>query len=224
VMFCSDNGPWLCFGNHAGSAGPLREGKGSEWDGGVREPTLMRWPGHIPAGTTCDAPLMTIDMLPTIAALIGGKLPEQKIDGMDISNVIFGKTKESPHEVLYFYYHANDLQCLRSGKWKLELPRTYPTLNGKPGGHGGRPVPYETGKIETPELYDMDADIGEKQNVADQQPEVMKKLLDFAEQARAGLGDGHTKREGTGRRAPGRVSTEPSSPTFPKESKESTSQ
>ena len=220
VMFCSDNGPWLCFGDHAGSAGPLREGKGTDWDGGVREPTLMRWPGHIPAGATCDAPLMTIDMLPTVAALIGGKLPEHKIDGMDISGVICGKTKESPHEVLYFYYHANDLECLRSGRWKLELPRTYVTLNGKPGGRGGRPVPYEQGKIGAPELYDLDADIGEKHNVAAENPGVMTKLLAYAEQARADLGDGLARREGPGRREPGRAAADPvypSSPAFPKE-------
>jgi arylsulfatase len=88
VMFCSDNGPWLSYGDHAGSAYPLREGKGTSWDGGVREPTLMRWPGHIPAGKVCDAPLMTIDMLPTIARLIGGRLPDHKIDGLDISDVL----------------------------------------------------------------------------------------------------------------------------------------
>ena len=142
VMFCSDNGPWLCFGDHAGSAYPLREGKGTSWDGGVREPTLMRWPGHIPAGRVCDAPLMTIDMLPTIARLIGAKLPPNKIDGLDISEVITGKTDQSPHDVLYFYYHKDDLEALRSGKWKLELARSYRSLNGRPGGKNGRPVPY----------------------------------------------------------------------------------
>ena len=93
-MFCSDNGPWLCYGDHAGSACPLREGKGTSWDGGVREPTLMRWPGHVPAGRVCDAPLMTIDMLPTVAGLIGAKLPKHKIDGLDISDVILGKTDQ----------------------------------------------------------------------------------------------------------------------------------
>jgi len=227
VMFCADNGPWLCFGDHAGSAGPLREGKGTDWDGGVREPTLMRWPSHIPAGKTCDAPMMTIDMLPTIAKLIGGKLPEHKIDGLNIADVITGKTTQSPHDVLYFYYNANNLEGLRSGKWKLELPRAYRTLNGKRGGNGGKPVPYEEGRVKTPELYDLDADIGEKHNVADQHPDVMKKLLDYAEQARADLGDGLTKREGTGRRKPGKVSENPvypSTPGFAKESNEKASQ
>jgi arylsulfatase len=188
----------------------------------VREPTLMRWPGHVPAGRECDAPLMTIDMLPTIARLIGGKLPEHRIDGLDITDVICGKTDKSPHEVLYFYYHENDLECLRSGKWKLELPRAYQSLDGRPGGKGGMRVPYSTLKVPSPELYDLDADIGEKHNVARENPKVMKKLLDYAEQARADLGDNLTRRKGTGRRAPGKVTGEPQYPSdlaFPKASK-----
>jgi arylsulfatase A-like enzyme len=206
VMFCSDNGPWLCYGDHAGSAYPLREGKGTSWDGGVREPTLMRWPGHIPAGRVCDAPLMTIDMLPTIAHLIGGRLPDHKIDGVDISDVILGRSANSPHEVLWFYYGANDLEALRSGRWKLELPRRYNSLNGKPGGHGGMPAKYERLTIGAAELYDLDVDPGQHHNLAAQRPDVLKRMLDYAEQARADLGDGLTKRKGTGRREAQRVS------------------
>ena len=205
VFFCSDNGPWLCYGDHAGSAYPLREGKGTSWDGGVREPTLMRWPGHIPAGKTCDAPLMTIDMLPTIARLIGGRLPEHKIDGLDISDVILGRSTQSPHEVLYYYYHVNSLEALRSGKWKLELPRTYQSLNGRPGGHGGKPVRYDMLKVHGPELYDLNVDPGQKHNVAEKYPEVLAKMLAYAEQAREELGDDLTDHEGSGRREPGRL-------------------
>jgi arylsulfatase A-like enzyme len=205
VFFCSDNGPWLCYGDHAGSAGPLREGKGTSWDGGVREPTLMRWPGHILAGKTCDAPLMTIDIFPTVARLIGGKLPDHKIDGLDISDVMTGKTDKSPHEVLYFYYGQNNLESLRSGKWKLEMPRHYQSLNGRPGGHDGKPVPYVSLKIDAPELFDLDADPGQKHNVAEQFPDVLTKMLGYVEQAREDLGDGFAKRPGTGRREPGRL-------------------
>ncbi len=205
VFFCSDNGPWLCYGDHAGSAYPLREGKGTSWDGGVREPTLMRWPGHVPPGTVCDAPLMTIDMFPTIARLIGSKLPEHKIDGLDITDVITGKTKQSPHEVLFFYYGQNNLEALRSGKWKLELPRHYQSLNGRPGGHGGRPAPYVSLKIDSPELYDLDNDPGQKRNVAHEYPDVLARMLVYAEQAREELGDGLTHRQGSGRREPGRL-------------------
>ena len=219
VMFCSDNGPWLCFGDHAGSAYPLREGKGTSWDGGVREPTLMRWPGHIPAGRVCDAPLMTIDMLPTIARLIGARLPPNKIDGLDITDVLTGKTEKSPHDVLYFYYHQDDLESLRSGKWKLELARNYQSLNGKPGGKNGRPAKYESLKIPQPELFNLDADPGEQHDVAAEQPEVLKKLVAAAEQMRTELGDGLTKQTGDARRAPGQITDEdvfPSDAAFPK--------
>jgi arylsulfatase A-like enzyme len=166
----------------------------------------MRWPGHIPPGTVCDAPLMTIDMFPTIARLIGGKLPQHKIDGLDITDLITGKTAQSRHEVLFFYFGQNNLEALRSGKWKLELPRHYVSLNGRPGGHGGLPAKYDNLTIESPELYDLDADPGQKHNVAGTYPAVLAKMLAFAEQAREELGDGLTHREGTGRRQPGRLS------------------
>src|SRR4029078_9091043 len=84
VVFTSDNGPWLSYGDHAGSARPLREGKGTCWEGGVRVPCLMRWPGKPPAGTTCEAMLMTIDLFPTIARLVGADLPRHAIDGLDV--------------------------------------------------------------------------------------------------------------------------------------------
>ena len=218
VMFCSDNGPWLCFGDHAGSAYPLREGKGTSWDGGVREPTLMRWPGHIPAGRTCDAPLMTIDMLPTIARLIGAELPAHKIDGLDISEVITGQTGQSPHDVLYFYYQQNALEALRSGQWKMEFPRTYASLNGRPGGKNGKPVPYDQIKLKQVELYDLNADPGQKYNVAADHPDVVKKLAAAADRMRAELGDELTHNKGSDRRAPGRAGPDaiyPSDATFP---------
>ncbi len=208
VVFTSDNGPWLSYGNHAGSAAPFRKGKGTSWDGGVREPTIMRWPGRIPAGRTCAAPLMTIDLLPTIATLIGGQLPAHKIDGLDISAVMFGQTGQSPHEVLYFYYGRNDLEALRSGKWKLELPRAYRTLNGKPGGRDGKPAAYEMRRIAAPELYDLEADPGQQHDLAAANPEVLKRLQAYAEQARTDLGDDFTKRPGAGRREPGRLPNE----------------
>lgn len=216
VIFSSDNGPWLNFGDHAGSAAPLREGKGTSWDGGVRVPTLMRWPGHVPAGRACDAPLMTIDILPTVAKLIGAKLPEKPIDGLDITPVILGKSDESPHEALYFYYNANSLEALRSGRWKLELPRSYRTLNGRPGGTGGKPANYEQKKIPAPELYDLTTDIGQQHDVAAAHPEVMKRLLALAEKARADLGDDLTDRIGTGRRPIGKIEGEAEYPSsFP---------
>jgi arylsulfatase A-like enzyme len=175
VIYTSDNGPWLSYGDHAGSAGRLREGKGTTWDGGHREPCVMRWPGRIPAGTVCREPVMTIDLLPTIARLTGTKPPDHKIDGMDIRPLIAGEAgARSPHEALYFYW-GNALQAVRSGKWKLHFPHTYRTLAGRRGGTGGRPTPYEQGRTETA-LYDLERDIGERFNVAEEHPDIVERL------------------------------------------------
>lgn len=208
VIFTSDNGPWLSYGDHAGSAGPLREGKGTNWEGGTRVACLMRWPGHIPAGTTSDMMLMTIDILPTIAHLIGGKLPDHKIDGLNCWSVISGPADTpNPHPFYAFYYEQNQLQAITSGdgKWKLQLPHTYRTLGGEPGGKGGIPAKYKNEKIEKAELYDLYTDISESQNLAGKNPEMVSKLEGYAEQMRAELGDALTKREGSGTRQPGRV-------------------
>lgn len=206
VLFSSDNGPWLSYGDHAGSAGPLREGKGTCWEGGVREPFIARWPGHVPAGAVCEEPAMTIDILPTVAGLIDGKLPEHTIDGADIWPLISGQAgAKSPHDAFYFYFKDNELHAVLSGRWKLYLPHEYRTLAGREGGRDGKPVRYESRTIEKPELYDVVADVGEKTNVADGNPEVVARLLELAERARTELGDSQTKRTGQGVRAPGRV-------------------
>ncbi len=206
VMFTSDNGPWLNYGNHAGSAGPLREGKGTCWEGGVREPFVARWPGKIPAGSVCQEPAMTIDLLPTFAKLMGAKLPDRKIDGLDIWPLLSGDpAAKSPHDAFYFYYRQNELQAVMSGPWKLYLPHTYVTLAGGEGGRDGRPVQYKNRKIEQPELYNVVDDIGEKTNVAAEHPEIVKRLEGHAEEARAELGDSLTKRQGSGARPVGRV-------------------
>ena len=149
VIFTSDNGPWLSYGDHAGSAEPLREGKGTMFDGGCREPTLMWWPGKIPAGSECDTPAMTIDLLPTVAGLIGAELPEHKIDGKDIWPIIAGEEgAQSPHQAYYFYY-GRQLQAMRMGDWKLHFPHGYRTMAGKPGGKGGIPTGLQPGEDRT---------------------------------------------------------------------------
>jgi arylsulfatase A len=218
VIFTSDNGPWLCYGNHAGSAKPLREGKGTNWEGGMREPCIMRWPGHIPAGTDTWDMLMTIDLFPTIARLIGAELPQRKIDGLDVWPIISRQPgAKNPHEAYWFYEEVNELQAVTSsdGRWKLQLPHTYITLAGKPGGRDGVPVPYSHRKIEKEELYDFANDIGETTDVSAQHPDIVKQLEAEAEKARADLGDGLTKRPGPGRREPGRLK-ETVAPTRPK--------
>jgi arylsulfatase A len=209
VLFTSDNGPWLSYGDHAGSAYPLREGKGTNWEGGTREPCIMRWPEKIPAGTVCDDMLMTIDLFPTIAKWIGAKLPEHKIDGLDVWPIVAGEPgAKNPHDAYYFYYEVNQLQAVVTGdgRWKLQLPHTYRTLGGRPGGRDGHPVPYENRKLERAELYDLESDKSETGDVAAANPETVQRLEIVAEQARDDLGDALTKREGSGRREPGRLS------------------
>jgi arylsulfatase A len=208
VIFTSDNGPWLCYGTDGGSAKPLREGKGTNWEGGTREPCVMRWPGHIPAGADTWDMLMTIDLFPTIAKLTGAHLPHHKIDGLDVWPIISRQPgAKNPHDAYWFYYGVNELQAVTTsdGRWKLQLPHTYQTLAGKPGGKGGVPVPYSFRKIEHEELYDLVHDISETTDVSAQYPEMVRHLEAEAEKARADLGDALTKRPGPGRREPGHV-------------------
>jgi arylsulfatase len=206
VIFSSDNGPWLSYGNHAGSAHPLREGKGTCWDGGVRVPFIARWPGKIPKGSVCKEPAMTIDLLPTIAKLVGAALPPHRIDGLDIWPLLSGQPgAKNPHEAYFFYFENNQLQSVLSGRWKLQLPHTYRTLGGKPGGRDGKPAPYEQRKLDKAELYDLGIDIGETTSLADQHPDIVRRLETLAEQSREALGDSLTRRQGGGVRDPGRV-------------------
>jgi arylsulfatase A len=208
VIFTSDNGPWLSYGNHAGSAKPLREGKGTCWEGGTRVPCIMRWPGKIPKGKTSDAMLQTIDLLPTIAKWVGAELPQHKIDGLDVWPLIASqKGAQNPHDAYFSYYRQNELHAVASGdgRWKLYLPHTFNTLAGRPGGTNGIPARYEQAKVGEPELYDLKSDLGETKNVAAANPETVQRLLAFAEQARADLGDTLTNRKGSGVREPGRV-------------------
>ena len=204
VIFTSDNGPWMSYGDHAGSAAPLREGKGTMFDGGCRESTIMWWPGKVPAGTKTSTPAMTIDILPTIAKLIGAKLPDRKIDGKNIWPLIAGETgAKSPHDAYYFYY-GSQLQAVRMGKWKLHFPHGYRTLNGRKGGTGGKPVKYDGAKIEL-SLFDMENDIGETTDVKDKHPDVVAKIQALANEMRKDLGDSATKQKGGGRRAAGQI-------------------
>ena len=205
VVFTSDNGPWLSYGNHAGSALPLREGKGTMWEGGYREPTIMRWSGKIPAGTATDTLCSTIDLLPTIAGLIGADLPNHKIDGKDIGPIMFDQPDaKSPHQAFWCYYSRNQLQAIRDDRFKLVFPHRYRSLGGREGGTGGQPVKYEMKDTEL-SLYDLEDDISESKNVIDKYPDVVQRLQAEAEKARADLGDQLTKRKGSGRRAPGKL-------------------
>jgi len=159
VVFTSDNGPWLGKKHHAGCALPLRDGKFSTYEGGMREPCIMRWPAKIPAGKVNGEVCGTIDLLPTFARLAGAEMPADRvIDGRDIRPLMEGRPgAASPHEA-YFYYRGNNLEAVRSGKWKL------------------RRVKKKT------ELYDLESDISEKKNLADEYPEIVKRLAGMMEE------------------------------------------
>jgi len=201
VIFTSDNGPWLSYGDHAGSATPLREGKGTMFDGGCRESTLMWWPGTVPAGSTCKTPAMTIDILPTVAELIGAKLPAHKIDGKSIANLVKGTSSTSPQKAYYFYM-GRQLQAIRMGKWKLHFPHGYRTMAGKPGGKDGIPTRYSQARIGLA-LFDLEKDIGETTDVKAKHPEVVSRLRALGEAMRNELGD--TNRKGNGKRPAGQL-------------------
>ncbi len=202
VIFTSDNGPWLSYGNHAGSAKPLREGKGTEFDGGVRVPFVARWPGKIAAGSVSREPVMTIDLLPTLAKLIGTEIPKDRIiDGRDVWPILSDRKAKSPHDALYFYY-GRELQAVRAGKWKLHLPHSYRFIETP--GADGKPGKDTYPKIEL-SLFDLEADIGEKTNLADKHPEVVKQLMVFVERAREDLGDSLVNREGRNVRPAGKI-------------------
>jgi arylsulfatase A-like enzyme len=200
VLFTSDNGPWLSYGEHAGSAGPLREGKGTMFEGGCRVPAIAWGPGRIPAGTDCREPAMTIDLLPTVARLIGAAPPALPIDGKDVWPLLAGEPgATSPHEA-YALYWGRKLEAVRSGRWKLHFPHDYRTLEGRPGGKGGTPAKYGTGRIDLA-LFDLQADPGEKVDVKARHPDVVARLEGLAAKFREELGDGD--RPGKGVRAAG---------------------
>ncbi|HET9445542.1 MAG TPA: sulfatase-like hydrolase/transferase [Steroidobacteraceae bacterium] len=201
VIFTSDNGPWMSYGNHAGSRGAFRESKGTSFEGGVRVPFVARWPGRIPRGASGSLPAMTIDLLPTFATLAGATVSNERvIDGRDIWPLLSNAPgARAPHDALYFYW-GTELHAIRSGKWKLHLPHPYRWLeragqDGNPGAFVRKDLPLS--------LFDLEADPGESIDVKDRNPDVLEKLLAIAERAREDLGDSLTKREGKNVRKPG---------------------
>ncbi len=190
VVFTSDNGASNSFG---GGNGPLRGHKGSTWEGGMREPCIVRFPGKIPPAQTCDELATTMDLLPTFARLAGAKPPVDRIiDGRDIWPLMAGeKNAKSPHRAFY-YYQIDQLQAVRSGKWKLHLKLKTKRRNW------GKPIPNSPLL-----LYNLDSDIAEKNNVADKNPDVVRRLLALAEKARDDLGD--LNRKGKNQRPAGWV-------------------
>jgi arylsulfatase len=204
VIFTSDNGPWLNFGNHAGSTGGLREGKGTSFEGGQRVPTIMKWPKVISAGSISNKIAATIDVLPTIANIVSSNLPKHKIDGVDISSILEGRIDSNPRDHLYYYYGKNNLEAVRKDNWKLVFPhesRSYKNVLPKNDGHPG---PYSKFTTEYA-LYNLRRDPGEEYNVKELYPEIVKELENLAEIARNDLGDNLNNRIGNNIREPGRI-------------------
>ena len=208
VIITSDNGPWLSYGDHAGEVGPLREGKGTTFEGGVRVPALFRWPGVIPAGSHSKAPAMNIDVLPTLAELAGAELPKATLDGRSLAALLLAPDRTpSPHEALFFYYGRNQLQAMRAGRWKLHFPHRYRTLAPGPAARGGKPVAYRH-LMTGIELYDLERDIGEPRDLAKVHPEVVGRMQAQARRMREELGDELEDQTGRARRPVGRLPDE----------------
>ena len=199
IVFTSDNGPWLSYGNHSGSSGIYREGKGTTWEGGVRVPSIIKFPNKLKS-RVIDEPVMAIDWMPTFAELTNSKLSENKIDGKNIWPLLTGEISSSPHEELYFYYRVNELHSIRMNDWKIHFTRTYRSLNGRPGGIDGIPVKYDMNVIEQNELYNLKNDPRELYNVYNEFPEIAKKMEELGEMARNELGDNLSGKKGMGMR------------------------
>lgn len=203
VIFTSDNGPWQAYGNHAGNALPFREGKGTAWEGGHREPFIIRYPEGLEGGRTIDAPLMSIDLLPTIAEVTGSELPKNIIDGKSAWGLLKGEVTKSPQEAYFFYSGVNELQGVRYGRWKLYFPHTYRTMDGQVPGKDGTPGEYRYITLKEIALYDVVSDKGETRNVADAYPEIVERIGKLANAMRSRLGDALTGAVGAEQRVAG---------------------
>ena len=206
IVITSDNGPWANYGNHADSAGGLREAKATTFDGGNRVPCIMYWKGHTKAGTICNKLASNIDLLPTFAEIAEASLPPRKIDGVSILPLIEGDEQANPRESFVYYYNRNDLEAVTDGEFKLVFPHKYVTYGAYAPGNDGKPGNLATVELRASELYDLRRDPGERYNVLHQHPERAAKLMKIADEKRKELGDNLTRAKGTEVREPGLVS------------------
>jgi arylsulfatase A-like enzyme len=205
VIFTSDNGPWLNYGNHAGSSGGLREGKGTTFEGGQRVPCLMRWKGTLPGGVVMNNLASGIDVLPTLADIAGADLPERKIDGVSLRPLLMGETDAHPRETFLYYYRNNNLEAIRHGNWKLVFPHPGRTYAGFEPGADGMPGKAMENFEHQGGLFDLRRDPGEQYNVMEFYPEIAEQLNALANEAREDLGDDLTGMPGKNRRKPGLI-------------------
>ncbi len=179
VIFTSDNGPWVSYGNHAGST-PFREAKGTSFDGGVRSACIMKFPGKIEQGSVSSRTIVSVDLLPSLCHMAGIPLPGNEIDGENVWELITGvEGAKNPH-VYYAFSNGSNFEGVMSGdgKWKLHLPHAYRTLDS--AGRDGFPGRYATMEIDT-SLFDMESDPFETTNVLKDHPEVAAQLIGLAE-------------------------------------------
>lgn len=204
VILTSDNGPWLNYGNHAGSTGGLREGKGVSFEGGQRVPCIMLWRGTVPSGTTCPQLASNIDILPTIAQISTASLPDHKIDGVSLLPVLQGDVNATPRTSLYYYYRKNSLEAVTDRRYKMVFPHKYRSYEGFLPGRDGQPGQVEEFReLRDTLVFDLIRDPGERYNIKGVDLTVERKLLDIAAQAKRELGDDISGVTGTGLRPHG---------------------
>ncbi len=200
VLFTSDNGPWLVKnedfgdghlpGGHGGSAGALRSGKVSTFEGGVRVPAILWGPGRVPAGKVCESIATTMDIMPTFAALAEANIPSDRvIDGEDIRHLFRGEFDKANPDKAYYYYLRVQLQAVRQGHWKLHLPREAEPVQVAPFSRNTHIAPEDRIGFQGPFLVNLRQDLGETTNVAAENPLVVEKLLGLVESMREDLGD-----------------------------------
>ena len=181
VVFTSDNGP-----TRLGSTGPMRGGKYHTLEGGHRVPGIFRWPGTIPSGQVSNTLLTSMDLLPLFCGLAGVPLPDDRvIDGKDIASILTGKADQSPHEFTY-YYNGINLQAVRSGKWKLHLPRTVKDQPFWARASRGTGV-FVT--LDKPVLFDLESDPAEQSDLSKDRPDIVDRLMREADRIRIEIGD-----------------------------------
>ncbi len=173
VFFSSDNGPWLIYDDHGGSAGPLKDGKGSTWEGGMRVPGIFWWPGHIQSGVIQPNVASTMDLLPTCAAIAGVEAPDRKLDGVDLTPLLF--RNELMEREPFFYYRGAKLFACRLGPWKAHFQTQT--------GYGQK----QSDSHEPPLLFHLEIDPGEKRNVAAKHPEVIEQIRKSVAAHEAGI-------------------------------------
>lgn len=204
-IFTSDNGPWLNFGNHAGSTGGFREGKGTTFEGGHRVPCIMRWKDEVPAGLVLNQLASTLDIFTTIASITGASLPNKKIDGVDLYPLIKGDLTQKPRDEFYYYYRKNSLEAVRKENWKLVFQHPSRSYINQIPGKDGLPGPAPENIIMATALYDLTSDPFEKIDLKEKFPEMVKILEAIAEKARQDLGDELQNRIGDNVRSAGKI-------------------